>query len=201
MTKNDISEPKQQRSILKKQKIIEAGYKLFCEKGFYNTNTAEIATQAGVSTGIVYRYFPDKRAIFIDSLPLFFSSIYSGAYIEIANLAQPIDYVTVLNKIIDSLVASHDYSKDAHEEMMAMSHSDPQVKEYFSQASRTMNTQLAEVLKHIGLDIDFPYEKMHIIIEMIESYCHEVVFAKDDTLDYDVLKKILISTIIGILTL
>jgi len=201
MAKSDISEPKQHRSIEKKQKIIEAGYKLFCAKGFYNTNTAEIAKEAGVSTGIVYRYFPDKRAIFLDSLHLFFSSFYSQTYNDILNLSQPIDYVTVLDEIIDSLVASHDYSKDAHEEMMAMSHSDPQVKEYFAEASKTMNKLLAEVLKHIGLDIDYPYEKMHVIMEMIESYCHEVVFAKGDTLDYNVLKKILIKTIIGILTL
>ncbi len=69
MSKNQISEPKQQRSIEKKRRIIEAGFKLFCEKGFYKTNTAEIAKEAGVSTGIVYRYFPDKKAIFLECLP------------------------------------------------------------------------------------------------------------------------------------
>ena len=48
-----IREPRQKRSIEKKRKIVMAGFQLFCEKGYYNTNTAEIAKYAGVSTGIV----------------------------------------------------------------------------------------------------------------------------------------------------
>ena len=56
MSTNNIREPIQKRSIEKKEKIIEAGFDLICEKGYYNTNTAEIAKAAGVSTGIVYQY-------------------------------------------------------------------------------------------------------------------------------------------------
>ena len=50
----NIREPQQKRSIDKKNRIIEAGYKLFAEKGYFDTNTAEIAKEAGVSTGIIY---------------------------------------------------------------------------------------------------------------------------------------------------
>jgi AcrR family transcriptional regulator len=201
MAKNKISEPKQRRSIEKKKKIVNAGFKLFCEKGFYKTNTAEIAREAGVSTGIVYRYFPDKKAIFLDCLPMFFNSIYAGVYIEIQQLSPPFDYENTLNAIIDSIVTAHSYSKDAHEEMMAMSHSDPDVKEYFNQAYRTMNIQLSEVLGLIGLSTDNSFEKIHIIIDMIESYCHEVVFERDERLDYGVLKEILTKGIESILNI
>ncbi len=81
-----------------------------------------------------------------------------------------------------------------------MMHSDPDIKNFFDKAYKEMNKQLAEVLGIIGLNTDYPYEKMHIIIEMIESYCHEVVFAKESKLDYDMLKKILIKAIISIIT-
>ena len=54
MSDNEIREPVQKRSIEKKEKIIKAGFDLICEKGYYNTNTAEIAKKAGVCTGIVY---------------------------------------------------------------------------------------------------------------------------------------------------
>jgi hypothetical protein len=43
-----IRKPMQKRSIEKKIKIIKAGLDLFCKKGFYNTNTVEIAKTAGV---------------------------------------------------------------------------------------------------------------------------------------------------------
>jgi AcrR family transcriptional regulator len=200
MPKNQISEPKQQRSIEKKRRIVEAGFKLFCEKGFYKTNTAEIAKEAGVSTGIVYRYFSDKKAIYMECLPMFFDAFYTAVYIDIKKLVPPFDYETVLNKIIDSLVDAHNYSKDAHEEILVMMHSDSDIKDFFNKAYKEMNKQLAEVLGIIGLNIDYPYEKMHIVIDMIESYCHEVVFAKENNLDYDMLKKILIKAIISIIT-
>ena len=60
-----IREPQQERSIEKKNRIIEAGYELFSEISYYGTNTQEIAKRAGVSTGIVYGYFKDKRDKFI----------------------------------------------------------------------------------------------------------------------------------------
>ena len=60
-----VREPRQKRSIEKKRKIVTAGFQLFCEKGYYNTNTAEIAEYAGVSTGTVYSYFSDKADIYI----------------------------------------------------------------------------------------------------------------------------------------
>ena len=55
--------PVQRRSIERKQKILSSGFKLFCEHGYYKTNTIEIAKHAGVSTGAVYSYFKDKREI------------------------------------------------------------------------------------------------------------------------------------------
>ena len=68
MSSNEIREPIQKRSIEKKEKIIKAGFELICEKGYYNTNTAEIAKAAGVSTGIVYQYFKDKHDIMYASI-------------------------------------------------------------------------------------------------------------------------------------
>ncbi|MDE6302929.1 MAG: TetR/AcrR family transcriptional regulator [Clostridia bacterium] len=53
----EVREPKQERSIEKKNKIVQAGYELFSEVGYHSTNTAQIAKRAGVSTGIVYGYF------------------------------------------------------------------------------------------------------------------------------------------------
>ena len=50
-----IRQPQQERSIEKKNKIIEAAYEIFSEVGYYAANTPEIAKKAGVSTGIILR--------------------------------------------------------------------------------------------------------------------------------------------------
>ena len=76
MTENVIREPIQKRSIEKKEKIIQAGFELICQKGYYNTNTAEIAKAAGVSTGIVYSYFKDKHDILIEGIKIYAGEIF-----------------------------------------------------------------------------------------------------------------------------
>ena len=73
MTKTRV--PTQKRSIEKREKIVKAGFDLFCEKGYYKTNTAEIAKYAGVSTGALYSCFEDKRQIFIESFHKHIDSI------------------------------------------------------------------------------------------------------------------------------
>ena len=61
----EIRQPIKRTSIDKKQKIIKSGLKSnFSEKGYYNTTTVEIAKIAGVSTGIIYNYFKDKKTYF-----------------------------------------------------------------------------------------------------------------------------------------
>ena len=75
--KNEVRQPQQERSIEKKNKIIEAGYQLFSEVGYYGTNTVEIAKRAGVSTGIVYGYFQDKRDILICVLEIYINKVFA----------------------------------------------------------------------------------------------------------------------------
>ena len=76
MGNSDIRKPIQKRSIETKEKILKAGFELICEKGYYNTNTAEIAKSANVSTGIIYQYFKDKHDILIESLQNYGNSIF-----------------------------------------------------------------------------------------------------------------------------
>jgi len=43
-----------------KQSIIDAGLKLFAQRGYYGTSIADIAKEAGVSKGLAYNYFKSK---------------------------------------------------------------------------------------------------------------------------------------------
>lgn len=56
----------QKRTLENKEKLITSADKLFKEKGFYNTNSKEIASNAEVSTGVFYNYFKDKIDIFLE---------------------------------------------------------------------------------------------------------------------------------------
>ncbi len=57
--------PIKKEALEKYNRILEAAYKLFNEKGYYNTTTADISKEADVATGSVYAYFEDKKDIYI----------------------------------------------------------------------------------------------------------------------------------------
>ncbi|HEY2366994.1 MAG TPA: helix-turn-helix domain-containing protein, partial [Polyangiaceae bacterium] len=48
--------------------ILAAAAKVFPKRGFEGAQVPDIARAAGVSVGIVYRYFDDKREIFLEML-------------------------------------------------------------------------------------------------------------------------------------
>lgn len=49
----------------KRTHILEAAARLFARKGFEKTTTADICAAAGISSGSLFHYFPNKRAIFL----------------------------------------------------------------------------------------------------------------------------------------
>lgn len=55
--------PKQERSRVTVEAILEATAHILAAEGYYNTNTNRIAERAGVSIGSLYQYFPNKEAL------------------------------------------------------------------------------------------------------------------------------------------
>lgn len=188
---DNIRTPIQRRSIEKKRKIIEAGYKLFAEKGYYNTNTSEIAKEAGVSTGIVYGYFRDKRDILIDVLDIYVDNVFTPilALFDVIDGTKDLDALTV--KIMDCAVSMHKKNAAIHEALHAMTHTDEAVRRRFLKLEDLMNERLTEKLRDCDLPQDGLKEKVHIAIKTIESYAHECVYDKHGYISYPAMKKLI----------
>ena len=200
MSDYEIREPIQKRSIEKKEKIIESGFELICEKGYYNTNTAEIAKNAGVSTGIVYQYFKDKHDILIEALKKYADNIfYPMLNIPIKEFDKN-NFAEIIKKMINSFIENHKLSQSAHEEIMAMAHSDKEVAFYFHKREIEMTEKIYEFLVKNGFDNKNLMEKSHICIGLIDNLCHEVVYHKHSELNYEIMSNICITTIINILS-
>lgn len=59
-------QPKQQRGMQTKERIMTAAAELFITHGYHGTDSKRIARHAGVSTGSFYSYFHDKKDVFIE---------------------------------------------------------------------------------------------------------------------------------------
>lgn len=192
---DNIREPKQQRAIEKKEKIVKVGFDLICENGYYNTNTAEIAKEAGVSTGIVYQYFKDKYNILIEGLEKYGDDIFFPMLKTKDVKFDKKDFDKLLKQMINHYISNHKVSNVAHEEIMSMVHSDKRVANYYYKRELEMTNFLKEILLNNNFKNDNLYEKVHIMMGLIDNLCHEVTYHKHDNMNYDIMTNLVIENI------
>lgn len=199
MDKNGIRKPQQQRSIEKKQWIIQAGFALFTQKGFHNTNTMEIAKAAGVSTGTVYSYFKDKKDVFMACLRQYYDEMIDPLYKTISEVRDLDSLEEVVTLIIDKANEAHTTSRAAHDEIMAMTFLDEDIRKLALEFEEKSVLTLAELLREAGIRLEHPHEKIHTAFNLVESYCHEAVYHRHEFIDYEVMKREVVAMILGLL--
>ena len=197
---SDTRIPTQKRSIEKRNKIIEKGFELMCENGYYNTTTPDIAEFAGVSTGIIYQYFNDKKDIFIEGVKNYSEQI----MYHMINVLEPekidINHLdSLIINIINKFIEKHTISKKAHEELIAISHLDNDISEIFKEYELKMTRKIVDLLENNNIKIKNPTEKVHITIGIIENLCHELVYHKHDQIDYRIMENEVVNIITNML--
>lgn len=186
---SEVRMPIQKRSIEKRNKIIQKGFELMCNNGYYNTTTNDIAAYAAVSTGIIYQYFNDKKDIFIEGVKNYSNGIMFPILDLLKSKQIKLDNI---DEIVEDMVAvfikTHTLSKKAHEEMVALSHLDEDIAIIFHDKELETTNKIVDVLKENNFDIDNMAEKVHIVVGIVENYCHEVVYHKHFMINYDIMK-------------
>ena len=200
MSEAEIREPIQKRSIATKDKIIKAGFDLICNDGYYKTNTAKIAKKAGVSTGIVYQYFKDKRDIFLAGLEKYADDIFYPIHKTSDFKFNKNNISDIMKKMIKKYISNHKLSLTAHEEITAMIHSDKDVAYYFYKREMEMTKSISDILIQNNFNISNMNEKVHIIMGLVDNLCHEIVYHKHKELDYNAMTDIITTEIVNILT-
>ena len=199
MSETEIREPIQKRSIETKDRIIEAGFELICNDGYYNTNTSKIAKKAGVSTGIIYQYFKDKKDILMSGLERYADDIFHPM-LHMSNInLEKNDISSLMKSMIKKYISNHKLSAVAHEEIVSMAHSDKDIANFFYKREIEMTKKISDSLTENGLKIDNIYEKVHIVMGLVDNLCHEIVYHKHKELNYDIMTDVVINEVVNIL--
>ena len=197
---SEVREPIKKTSIAKKERIIKKGFELMCNKGYHNVSCVDIAKYANVSTGIIYQYFNDKRDIFVegtkdyaDKIMFPMLGIIDNKDVDKKNIRE------VFVKMIDSYIKTHTIKKEPHEELMAMSCLDKDIANIFNDREMLLTMKVSSILIKGGFNDKNIEEKVHLLIGIIDNYCHEVVYHKHKDLNYDVMKEELLDIIVNFL--
>lgn len=194
----EVREPKQERSIEKKNKILQAGYELFSNVGYYSTNTAQIAKRAGVSTGIVYGYFKDKRDILLDVLGIYVERAFSPVLKLIDSLKAPINYYVLANDVLDNAIDIHRNNAKIHEALHSMSHTDTDVNARFIELEDSITLRISNKLAALGADAPNLTERVHFAMDIVQSFSHEWIFDNHPYIDYAAMRTIVENTLVAL---
>ena len=90
---------KQASGLLTQQKMLRAAVKLFLEKGYEGTTTAEIARAAGTTPSSLFRAFPSKEALLLELVRRMFGGQFdlAGQHSGAADLVFPYAVETALS--------------------------------------------------------------------------------------------------------
>lgn len=185
----EIRIPIQKRSIEKRKKIIHTAKKIFNDKGYFNTTTAEIAKEAGLATGSLYAYFKDKKDIFLEVLELYSNDIYNNTIENLNKIKDKNNLTLFVETIINSVIENHKFSPRFHQEITMLACTDKHIRDYHQQQQKIKIDKYLEKLNEYNLDFSNIREKLFLVYSLIEEMCHEIMYNENSKLDKDILIK------------
>jgi TetR/AcrR family transcriptional regulator, biofilm operon repressor len=191
--------PQQKRSIEKKERIIEAAYQVFSRKGYFSTNTAEIAKEAGLSTGSVYAYYTDKKDILLACLYKFGDNLMQGIGEKIDALAVSGDINDTVRSILQICINYQSNQKLFRDEVMSLQFRDDDVKQYFINTRKKMMTTITKQLEKSGYAFRNKNEQVFLLFQLVNGIEDELAFEHSPDINQDVLINECTATIISML--
>lgn len=176
------------------EKIKGSALKLFCEKGYYNTTTNEIAKDAGISIGSLYSYYRDKDTIFLEILDKYnenFLTVFEEIKTEVNQAVYEQDKRAWLRVLLTELVKQHVSVKTLNRELKGLYYARDDVRRIMDQQSRKIQTETLEMLSRTPDEIHSDHLEITslLVVDFISSIVDRIVF--DDELSEEAADEIM----------
>jgi len=181
-SEKSVRVPSQKRGMATKAQILEAGESLFSEKGYYKTNSREIAEAANVSIGSFYAYFEDKKVLFLEILKNHFKKM--SAQLPILNTKNTFiegNERAFTSTIIDTVIKMHTISPGFHRQISILMNEDPDIQHYVLKEEKKIQQNTLNLL-HLHrklIRVDDIETAAIIINRSIEDIVHIIIFAEE----------------------
>ena len=158
-------------------------------RGYYKTNTAEIAKYAGVSTGALYSCFEDKRQIFIESFHQHLDAISSALLQQLTSLPEQPDLSTFIEKWIEVYIDLYAKSNHALVQLRLVIVDDEEINHHFSALENTYFSNIANILETRGIICANLFEKVYISCILIDSLRQEKTSFSHNGLNFETIRE------------
>lgn len=157
----------QARAVKTREKLIVSALELYTVKGYNRTTVDEVALHAGLSTGTAYRYFRNKKDLLLEALKFAFENI--G---EIAGVSEADLWGDGISGVLTAFERIHTEYRGFHEELESLRHSDEDVRALYMGVFESALSNLYEQLPSQIKKKPYPRVKLHMMIGLMENYCH-----------------------------
>lgn len=194
---SNVRNPKQKRALETKNRILEVGYGLFCSKGYYRTNTIEIAKTAGISTGALYNYYKDKKEIFVAAFEKHFNEQLLNLYEELDECDSPMDIDELIRKWADFFIRLYHESNGSITQLSYMMSEDNDIKEHFCHHDDEFIAKMAEIFSQNNVCVDHLIEKVFLAYILLDALGQMKTTVAYSNVDITSLEEIIIMTVVN----
>jgi AcrR family transcriptional regulator len=183
-----------------RERILEGGRRAFIAGGFRGTSVPSIAAEAGVSVGLIYRYFPSKEELFLELC-------ISGTPEELAELAEhlapiddPVERLTVaIESYFDALF--HAIGAPLVLQALAAAPSDGRIREALRRRGDDLRTFSAgfirDAIRRGELDPATDVDEVAAMTTMLLDGALIAVAERGDALDRDAVRDRVVRTVVA----
>ena len=176
--------PTQKRALEKYNRILESAYKLFNEKGYYKTTTADISKEANVATGSVYAYFEDKKDIYLRVIERISANfIHPTHNFWMENVDKELNNAeeakALFRIFIKMMIKYHDFSKIFHDEMEALTLLDKDIGMLRNEQERLRDENMKDIFRVLSIPFKGKEEEKifyHYSFFIIDDLCHKIIY-------------------------
>jgi AcrR family transcriptional regulator len=174
--------PQHERKTETKKKIVDAAMMLFSSKGYYQTNSKEIAKEAGVAIGSFYSYFTDKKEVLKYILNAYIQEVLSESSASDNYPVCSVDRKAILKDTIVKSFNMHNFTLGFYQQVTMLSIVDEEISLIFKEYQTAILSRISTLLEFFVPDLpDDCREAAGIIIySAIEGAVHSVKFSRTD---------------------
>jgi AcrR family transcriptional regulator len=176
-----VRTPKHKKGIQTKQKIMKAAIQKFSKKGYYKTNTKEIAAQAGVPIGSFYAYFKNKKDVLYASI-VYYNKLVAD---KIINFQDNINFTKIslkdiLKDLIENAIDAHKVLPDFHNEITFLIRFDPKIKANMDRHLQSTIQKTIETLNKVKDKIRIKNIEISALLinRIVEDFIHFIIYNK-----------------------
>ena len=126
----------------------------------------------------------------ISVLDIYIKKAFDPLFAMIDKMKAPIDIEAFVVNFIDLIIKSHKNNAKMHEALHSLTSTDEAVNNEFIRLEDNLTINVTEKFKALGWNLENATEKVHLALEIVQSFAHESVFDKHDYIDYSVMKNL-----------